>query len=78
MSSLSVTALPHRSLKEGLTLNGYSIPRQATILANVYSIHYDPNYFPEPYSFRLDHFLTESNKLINGDKLMTFSIGVYL
>ncbi len=45
-------------------------------MANVYGIHFDPQYFPETHTFSLDHFLTKDNQLINQDKMMTFSIGM--
>lgn len=71
-----MTSLPHATLKEDLTLEGYTIPKDAAILANIYPIHFDPEYFPDPYTFRLDHVLTDDNQFINQERILPFSIGM--
>ncbi|KAF9261282.1 cytochrome P450 [Marasmius fiardii PR-910] len=57
-------ALPHRVIRED-EYKGYRIPKDATVIANVWSIMHDPNIYPNPMKFDPDRFFggpTNSNE----------------
>lgn len=47
---------PRRTL-HNTVLDKYTIPKDATILLNVYSIDSDPNIYPEPEKFMPERFI---------------------
>jgi cytochrome P450 family 2 subfamily J len=61
-SSLIPLGLPHSTM-EDTTLQGYFIPKNTTILANLYAHHRNPKLFPEPESFKPERFLTADGSL---------------
>jgi cytochrome P450 len=46
---------------EADTYRGKYIPKGATVIANVYAIHTNPAYYPEPEKFRPERFLDNPN-----------------
>ena len=72
---MPVTSLAHCAVTDGLTLEGYDIPKDATILANIYGVNYNPSIFPDPDTFRLDHFMNKDGQIINSEKLIVFGFG---
>ena len=56
-------------------LRGYDIPKDAIIIANLYSAHIDPHYWPEPELFRPERFLDNNGVLIRKDGLVPFGDG---
>lgn len=67
-SSLAPLGLPHCTM-EDTTLHGYFIPKDTTILANLYAHHRNPELFPEPDSFKPERFLADDGKLGKESKL---------
>ena len=39
------------------TLAGYDVPKDSTVMVNLYAIHHDPKEWPEPLAFRPERFL---------------------
>uniref|UniRef100_A0A914VMB8 Uncharacterized protein n=1 Tax=Plectus sambesii TaxID=2011161 RepID=A0A914VMB8_9BILA len=75
-SSLVTLSLPHSTM-EDTTLRGYFIPKGTTIFSNLFAHHYNPQYFPDPDSFKPDRFLTADGKL-DADKaqlVIPFGVG---
>ena len=73
--SVSVTfTLPHVTNKD-TTLHGYNIPKNAIIIANLYSAHIDPNYWPDPELFNPERFLDSNGALVRKDGLVPFGDG---
>ncbi|XP_038073307.1 cytochrome P450 2J6-like [Patiria miniata] len=66
--------VPHKCI-EDTTLRGYHIPKGATIVANLWSVHSDPSEWPNPSEFRPDRFLDEDGKFVRREKLIPFGIG---
>ncbi|THU95602.1 cytochrome P450 [Dendrothele bispora CBS 962.96] len=56
-------ALPHRVTQEDIYCS-YRIPKNATVLANVWAIMHDPTIFPDPFTFDPDRFLKKNPKTI--------------
>ncbi|GAA5916201.1 hypothetical protein JCM8208_000032 [Rhodotorula glutinis] len=44
--------------------NGYFIPKGTIVLANHWSIHLDPELYPEPTSFKPERFISPEGKLV--------------
>ncbi|KAF8788486.1 Cytochrome P450 2C38 like protein [Argiope bruennichi] len=46
------------------TIEGYRIPKRSIVIANLYSIHFDPKLFPNPDKFDPGRFLNSEGKRI--------------
>lgn len=56
-----------RMATESCEINGYFIPKGATLLTNVWAIARDPDAWPEPLEFRPNRFLPECGEKANAD-----------
>ncbi|KAF6762745.1 cytochrome P450 [Ephemerocybe angulata] len=52
-------ALPHRVTEEDV-YRGYRIPKDASIIANVWAVLHDPSIYPEPFTFSPERFMPSS------------------
>ncbi|KAI8504432.1 hypothetical protein Bbelb_175500 [Branchiostoma belcheri] len=66
--------VPHAASKDTI-LNGYTIPADATLLFNLWSVHMDPQLFPEPDKFSPERFLDQDGNFVKHEALIPFSIG---
>ncbi|KAK5445145.1 hypothetical protein LTS15_010236 [Exophiala xenobiotica] len=57
-----ILGVPHAALKDDI-YNGYVIPKGATVVNNVWSIHMDPNRSPDPRRFNPDRFAGDPRTL---------------
>jgi long-chain fatty acid omega-monooxygenase len=60
---------------EEITVDGYTIPKNTVVLANLFSIHRDPRWWKNPEKFDPFRFLDENMKLTRPDGFAPFSIG---
>ncbi|XP_046739159.1 methyl farnesoate epoxidase-like [Diprion similis] len=60
---------PRRVLRE-TKLSGYTIPQEATVILNIWSIHMNPEYYSEPDVFKPERFL--QNGVFVPDKNLIF------
>ncbi|XP_019640006.1 PREDICTED: cytochrome P450 2U1-like [Branchiostoma belcheri] len=67
-------SVPH-AVSRDTTLNGYNIPDDAVILVNLWSVHMDPQLFPEPDKFNPDRFLDRHGNFVKHEALIPFSVG---
>lgn len=58
-------------------LDGYYIPKGSQLIANLWAIHHDPDYWgPDAEEFKPERFLTEDGKIDKTrDHFIPFSIG---
>ncbi len=54
---------------------GLSIPKGMVIQIPVHAIHYDEEYFPEPYAFKPERFLPENKANLNQYAFLSFGAG---
>ncbi|XP_015182878.1 PREDICTED: probable cytochrome P450 305a1 [Polistes dominula] len=63
-----------RRVYEETVFEGYTIPKNATILINQYSVHMDPDAFPNPHEFKPERFLKDGTFQMDS-KLTLFGKG---
>lgn len=65
------------SANQDFTIRGYTIPKGAEIVANLWALHNDPKYWDEPEVFRPERFLLngETTLLKFPESYAPFSIG---
>ncbi|XP_066275401.1 cytochrome P450 2D26-like [Branchiostoma lanceolatum] len=66
--------VPH-SPSRTTTLNGYTIPADVSIISNIWSVHMNPQLFPEPRNFNPDRFLDQDGNFVKHEALIPFSVG---
>ncbi|KAJ0982077.1 hypothetical protein J5N97_010332 [Dioscorea zingiberensis] len=67
--------VPHESLDD-CVVGGYHVPRRTILLANIHSIHRDPNIWPEPTKFMPERFMEEKGQGLNAKaSIMPFGMG---
>ncbi|XP_063919935.1 probable cytochrome P450 305a1 isoform X2 [Zophobas morio] len=65
---------PRRVMQE-TTLDGYTIPKDTTVLISLYSVHNSPEYWNNPEIFEPERFLDEKGCLITNERLLPFGLG---
>ncbi|KAG8197777.1 hypothetical protein JTE90_006478 [Oedothorax gibbosus] len=67
--------IPHCTLSD-TTICGYHIPKNVTVLFNLWNAHHHPNYWTEPESFIPDRFITKDGQSVSRPPhFMPFSAG---
>ncbi|KAI8516889.1 cytochrome P450 2 sub U member 1 [Branchiostoma belcheri] len=71
-----VPLIPPHATTEAVKVRGYDIPKGAQVLLNLYSLHMDPAYWPDPDRFDPGRFLDAEGNVINKpESFMPFSGG---
>lgn len=67
--------LPHTAFEDTM-LGGFLIPKNCSVMANITSVSWDPELFPEPKTFRPERFLNEDKTEVEIPKqFIPFSLG---
>ncbi|XP_048588768.1 steroid 17-alpha-hydroxylase/17,20 lyase isoform X1 [Nematostella vectensis] len=66
--------LPHKATCD-TTLDGYLIPKDTTVIFNLWKIQNDPAEWADPHVFNPARFLDEEGKFVNNKNLLPFSAG---
>ncbi|XP_071634784.1 probable cytochrome P450 305a1 [Temnothorax longispinosus] len=64
-----------RRVLSNTTLDGYEIPKNTTVLMNVYSNNMDPKFFPDPTSFRPERHINKDGAYQPHDSIILFGKG---
>ncbi|XP_001632993.2 cytochrome P450 2E1 [Nematostella vectensis] len=67
-------AIPHKATCD-TTINGYFIPKDTTVIFNLWGVHLDPTEWADPHVFNPARFLDEDGKFIKSEKLLPFGAG---
>ena len=65
------------STVEDTSVLGHFIPKDTTVMANIWAVHYDPKVWDKPEQFNPNRFLTSDGKqVLKNDALIPFSTGL--
>ncbi|XP_054723919.1 cytochrome P450 4c3-like [Uloborus diversus] len=64
-----------REVKENIDLGDYKLRRGTGVIINFYSLHRDPEFFPEPEKFKPERFYLENNETRHPYAYIPFSAG---
>ena len=67
-------ALPHTASYD-VTVAGYSIPKDAYVIPNIYSCHRDHEIWGDPDNFRPERWIDENGKLRSFPSFIPFGVG---
>nr|XP_054767382.1 cytochrome P450 2J2-like [Lytechinus pictus] len=68
-------SVPHMT-SDDVSLGGYSIPKGAIIVPNLWAVHHDPREWKDPEDFNPDRFLSKDGKVFQkNDAWMPFGVG---
>ena len=56
--------VPHKALVD-TTLNGYNIPKDTTLIVNLWAIHHDPKHWENPSEFDPERFLDKNGNVVS-------------
>ncbi|GIX93087.1 cytochrome P450 3A41 [Caerostris extrusa] len=70
-----VTGFVSRQCDADHKVGSYTVPKGTVVLAPVWDIHHDPQYWPDPWKFDPDRFSLENKTSINSMAYMPFGIG---
>ena len=78
-ASVVPVGVPHRTVTE-VEIGGIKIPNNTVVATNLWALHHDPGFWPEPYEFLPDRFLDIDGSLVPADHpnrkhLMPFGAG---
>lgn len=65
---------PRRVTREA-NVDGYRIPKDSCLLLNVWSVHMNPDYYPNPHSFEPERFIKDGAH-VPDEKLIFFGRGI--
>ncbi|MDX1992412.1 MAG: cytochrome P450 [bacterium] len=64
-----------RLAREGTVLEGVRLPKMANVLVNIYGVHHDERFFPDPERFDPERFSPENEKTITRYAYLPFGAG---
>ncbi|VDP41632.1 unnamed protein product [Heligmosomoides polygyrus] len=66
--------LLHETTRD-VQIGEFHLPEKTTVVAQISTVLYDEEIFPDPYAFKPSRFIDENGKLKKVDELIPFSIG---
>lgn len=75
-SNIAPLAIPHATADNvEVIFEGYTVPRNSSIIFNLESVLFDPMIFAEPYEFKPERFLDCSGNVLRPKEFIPFGIG---
>lgn len=72
--SVTPLGIPHGTL-EDTRIGDYDVPKGAMIIPVQWAVHTDPTYWPDPFKFQPDRFLTEDGCFFKPESFLPFQTG---
>ena len=72
--SFAPFAVPHYASAD-ITVGEYVIPKGSGLFPMLINVHYDPDHFPDPHSFKPERFLDNEGKFKHDDRVIAFGTG---
>ncbi|KAL3870409.1 hypothetical protein ACJMK2_038492 [Sinanodonta woodiana] len=66
----------HRAMAD-IELEGYTIPKEAAIIINIWTIHHDPAIWGDPWVFRPERFLDDNGGLLPAEHALRQSLVIF-
>lgn len=73
----NITPFSLRGLAYDVEFRGFSVPKEAFVLANFESALHDKQIWEDPENFRPERFIDSDGKLVKPDDYIPFGIGEY-
>ncbi|XP_067652383.1 cytochrome P450 2U1-like [Haliotis asinina] len=73
-ADIGPTSLPH-GVPHDVQFNGYTFPKDSTVILMLDSVLQDPDVWGDPDNFRPDRFLDDSGKIVKKEEFIPFSLG---
>ena len=73
-SSVVPLGIIHRAVQDE-TIEGYFVPKNTSIVANIYAAHHDPQVWGDPENFRPERWIGQDGNVKRLDDLVAFSAG---
>ncbi|XP_035686646.1 cytochrome P450 2U1-like [Branchiostoma floridae] len=76
--SRHATVAPHtiqHATSNDTTFRGYNIPKGTVVEVILWSVHHDPNLWPEPDKFDPNRFIDDAGKYVKREGVIPFSLG---
>jgi cytochrome P450 len=64
-----------RRTERDVELGGYRVPKGRTVLMNIWAVHHDPRFYPEPEQFRPERWTAQFTKGLHKFAYLPFGIG---
>ncbi|XP_078674382.1 cytochrome P450 2U1-like isoform X2 [Branchiostoma floridae x Branchiostoma belcheri] len=74
LASVAPFSVPHGTSSD-TTFRGYNIPQDTFVEVNLWSVHHDPQLWPEPSKFDPARFLNDAGKFVKRNEVIAFSTG---
>ena len=68
-------ALPHTAIRD-TAIGGYTIPKDAWVIPNLYACHHDHDVWGDPDNFRPERWIDEHGALRKHQAFIPFSLGM--
>ena len=65
-----------RAVVEDFELGGYVLPKDATVIVHLYTVHHDDTYWEAADEFQPDSWIGDDGQLKKFDRFMPFSLGI--
>ncbi|XP_071808498.1 steroid 17-alpha-hydroxylase/17,20 lyase-like [Asterias amurensis] len=68
-------SVPHKTTQD-ITFRGYSVPKDTSVLANFYGLHFNEEFWPAPFEYKPERFIDEGGNFQSKEHMFPFGYGV--